>query len=81
MIIHTLGYDTPRLSMLHYWTYQIDRGHNVNNLRYANDTVLIAENKEDLQQLLDIIEEESSKKGLELNNRKTEVTVVETMSV
>ena len=48
--------------------------HNINNLRYADDNVFIAENKEDLHELLNIIEEESSKKGLELN--KAEVMVV-----
>ena len=32
-------------------------GHNLNNLRHADDTVLMPENKEDLQQLLDIVEE------------------------
>ncbi|GFO06202.1 retrovirus-related pol polyprotein from type-1 retrotransposable element r2 [Plakobranchus ocellatus] len=51
-------------------------GLNINNLRYADDTVLIAENKEDLQKLLDIVEEESRKKGLELNSKKTEVMVI-----
>ncbi|GFR97409.1 retrovirus-related Pol polyprotein from type-2 retrotransposable element R2DM [Elysia marginata] len=48
-------------------------GYNVNNIRYADDTVLIAENKDDLQKLLNIVEEESRKKGLELNSKKTEV--------
>ncbi|GFO43596.1 retrovirus-related pol polyprotein from type-1 retrotransposable element r2 [Plakobranchus ocellatus] len=51
-------------------------GKNINNLRYADDTVLIAENKEDLQKLLNIVEEESRKKGLELNSKKTEVMVI-----
>ncbi|GFO09658.1 endonuclease-reverse transcriptase, partial [Plakobranchus ocellatus] len=51
-------------------------GQNINNLRYADNTVLIAENKEDLQKLLNIIEEESRKKGLELNSKKTEVMVI-----
>ena len=51
-------------------------GKNVNNLRYADDTVLIAENEKDLQNLLDIVERESAKKGLELNGKKTEVMVV-----
>ncbi|GFN99673.1 serine/threonine-protein phosphatase 6 regulatory ankyrin repeat subunit b [Plakobranchus ocellatus] len=51
-------------------------GSNINNLRYADDTVLIAENEKDLQQLLDIVKEESEKKGLELNRKKTEVMVV-----
>ena len=51
-------------------------GKNVNNLRYADDTVLIAENEKDLQALLDIIERESLKNGLELNGKKTEVMVI-----
>ena len=51
-------------------------GHNVNNLRYANDTVLIAEDEEHLQTLLDVIVKESEKLGLSLNRRKTETMVV-----
>ena len=42
----------------------------MSNLIYANDTVLIVENKEDLQQLLDIVKEESRDKGFELKNKK-----------
>ena len=38
-------------------------GNNVNNLRYADDTVCISEYKENLQQLYDIVEEESRKKS------------------
>ena len=45
-------------------------------LRYADDTVLIPENKEDLRQLLTIFEEESRKKGLELNSKKIELMVI-----
>ena len=48
----------------------------LNNLRHSDDTVLMPANKEDLQQLLDIVEEESRKKGLELNSKSTEVMVV-----
>ncbi|GFS23991.1 endonuclease-reverse transcriptase [Elysia marginata] len=51
-------------------------GYNVNDIRYADDTVLIAENKDDLQKLLNIVEEESRKKGLEPNSKKTEVMVI-----
>ena len=51
-------------------------GLKVHNLRYADDAVLIAQSKENLQQLIDNAEEESSKKGLELNSKKTEVMVV-----
>ena len=45
-------------------------------LRYADDTVLIPENKEDLRQLLTIFEEESRKKGLQLNGKKIELMVI-----
>ena len=45
-------------------------------LRYADDTVLIPENKEDLRQLLAIFEEESRKKGLQLNSKKIELKVI-----
>ena len=57
-------------------------GHNLNYMRNTNDTVLIVENKEDLQQVLDIVRAESKKKRLELNSKKAEVMVVsKTMSV
>ena len=45
-------------------------------LRYADDTVLVPENKEDLRQLLTIFEEESRKKGLQLNGKKIELMVI-----
>ncbi|GFR60263.1 retrovirus-related Pol polyprotein from type-2 retrotransposable element R2DM [Elysia marginata] len=51
-------------------------GRMINNLRYADDTVLVAENEEDLQNLLDIAVRESKKMGLELNSKKTEVMVI-----
>ena len=51
-------------------------GHNINNLRYADDTVLISENEKDLQQLLNIVESKSKEKGLELNSKKTEVMLI-----
>ena len=50
-------------------------GFNINNLRYADDTVLIATSEEHLQHLLDVVDRESEKVGLELNKRKT-VTMV-----
>ena len=46
---------------------------NVNNLRYANDTTLTAENEEELQSLLMKVKEESEKAGLELNIQKTKI--------
>ena len=51
-------------------------GHNINNLRYADDTVLISENEKDLQQLLNIVESKSEENGSELNSKKTEVMVI-----
>ena len=40
---------------------------NINNLRYANDTTLMAENEEELKSLLMKVKEESEKDGLKLN--------------
>eukprot|EP00795_Rhopilema_esculentum_P009669 gene9669-biopygen2063 len=51
-------------------------GHNMNNLRYADDTVLISESAEKLQELLDRVVAESRKKGLTINCKKTECMVV-----
>ena len=47
---------------------------NINNLRYADDTILTAESKEELKSLLMIIKEESEKADLKLNIQKTKVT-------
>ena len=47
-------------------------GRIVNNLRYANDTVLIAKSQEDLQKLLNIVVSESEMLGLTLNEKRTE---------
>ena len=46
---------------------------NVNNLRYANDTTLTAENEEELQSLLMKVKEESEKAGLKINSQKTKI--------
>ena len=46
---------------------------NTNNLRYADDTTLMAESEEELKSLLRIVREESEKAGLELNILKTKV--------
>ena len=48
-------------------------GRNINNLRYADDTTLIAERKEELKSLLMKVKEESEKAGLKLNIRKTKI--------
>ena len=47
-------------------------GRNINNLRYAYDTTLIAESEEELKSLLMKVKEESEKVGLKLNIQKTE---------
>ena len=46
-------------------------GRNINNLRYADDTTLMAESEEELNSLLMKVKEESEKAGLILNIRKT----------
>ena len=46
---------------------------NINNLRYADDTTLMAENKEELKSLLMKVKEESEKAGLKLNIQKTKI--------
>ena len=46
-------------------------GRNINNLRYADDTTLMAETKEELKSLLMKVKEESEKPGLKLNIQKT----------
>ena len=48
-------------------------GRNINNLRYADDTTLMTESKEELKSLLMKVEEESEKVGLKLNIQKTKV--------
>ena len=48
-------------------------GRNISNLRYANDTTLMAESEEDLKSLLMKVKEESEKVGLKLNIQKTKV--------
>ena len=46
---------------------------NINNLRYANDTTLMAQSKEELKSLLMKAKEESEKAGLQLNIQKTKI--------
>ena len=49
-------------------------GRNVNNLRYADDTTLMAESEEELKSLLMKVKEENGKVGLKLNIQKTKIT-------
>ena len=49
-------------------------GRNINNLRYADDTTLMAQSEEELKSLLMKVKEESEKVGLKLNIHKTKIT-------
>ena len=48
-------------------------GKNINNLRYADDTTLMAESQEELKSLLIRVKEESEKDGLKLNIQRTKI--------
>ena len=48
---------------------------NINNLRYADDTTLMAESEEELKSLLMKVKEQSEKAGLKLNIQKTKIMV------
>ena len=48
-------------------------GRNINNIRYADDTILMAESKEELKSFLMKVKEESEKVGLKLNIQKTKI--------
>ena len=50
-------------------------GRNINNLKYADDTTVMAESKEELKSLLMKVKEESEKAGLKLNIQKTKIMV------
>ena len=49
-------------------------GRNINNLRHADDTTLMAESEEELKSLLMKVKEQSEKVGLKLNIQKTKIT-------
>ena len=49
-------------------------GRNINNLRYADDSTLMAESQEELKNFLMQVKEESEKVGLKLNVQKTKIT-------
>ena len=48
---------------------------NINNLRYADDTTLMAESKEELKSLLMKVKKESEKVGIKLNSQQTKIMV------
>ena len=63
------------------WNARLDKaqagdkmaGRNINNLRYADDTILMAKSEEELKSLLMKVKEESEKAGLKLNIQKTKI--------
>ena len=52
------------------------QGHNINNLRYADDTALIASNADDLQKIVTQVKSASSKAGLDMNVKKTKTMLL-----
>lgn len=65
-------YDEMNLRELESMEGFIMGGHNLNKLRYAGDTVLIAQSKEKLQSLQDRVVEKSKNMGLTINCKRTE---------
>ena len=62
--------------MLDWMKYKLESrlpGRNINNLRYADDTTLMADSEEDLKSLFMKVKEESEKVGLKLNIQKTKI--------
>ena len=55
-------------------------GRNINNLRYADDTNLMAESEEELKRLLMKVKEERKKVGLKLNIQKTKIMASNTIT-
>ena len=55
-------------------------GRNINNLRYADDTTLMAESQEELKSLLMKVKEESEKVGFKLNIQKTKIMASDTIT-
>ena len=56
-------------------------GRNINNLRYADDTILMAESEEELKSLLMKVKEENEKTGLKLNIQKTKIMASGTITL
>ena len=51
-------------------------GHNLNNIRYADDTALLADSEKNLQEIVSCVKNESSKKGLDMNIKKTKTMII-----
>ena len=69
---HPVYFDGDLIIVLNLIFFPPFAGRNINNLRYADDTTLIAESEEELKSLLMKVKEESEKVGLKLNIQKTE---------
>ena len=76
-VYHHLAYLDAEYIIWNAWLdeaqAEIKIGRNINNLRYAGDTTLMAENKEELKSLLIKVKEDSEKFGLKLNIQKTKI--------
>ena len=66
------SYPNTILNISCFWRTYI-AGRNINNLRYADDTTLMAESEDELKSLLMKVKEESEKVGLKLNIQKTKI--------
>ena len=56
-------------------------GRNINNLRYADDTTLVADSEEELKSLLMRVKEESGKTDLKLNTQKTKIVASDAITL
>ena len=65
-------YEVAYHSLLH-WT--MIAGRNISNLRYADNTILMAESEEELKRILMKVKDESEKVGLKLNIQKTKIMI------
>ena len=59
--------------MLGWMKHKLESRRNINNLRYADDTILMAECEEELKSLLMKVKDEREEVGLKLNNQKTKI--------
>ena len=66
--------------MLGWMNHKLIAGRKINNLRYADDTTLMAESEEELKSLLMRVKEESDKAGLKLNIQKTKIMASSTIT-
>ena len=67
-----ISYNFSKLTKEYLLGIKITR-RNINNLRYANDTTLIADSKEEMKSLLTKVKEESEKADLKLNIQETKI--------